>query len=322
MDGKKTARYLICKSIEVSENLNLDDDELWKIHDDKMGEFYTGLDGNVGETQRVSLLDLKIELAKRIMKNCHFCERRCGVNRLDGKKGYCGVTDSRVASEFMHYGEEQELVPSYTVFFSGCTFSCVYCQNWDISQNPDSGVYAKPEILARIIEMRKEKGAKNTNWVGGDPTPNLAYILETLKHCDVNIAQLWNSNMYLTLDALKLLDGIIDIYLTDFKYGNNECAFRLSNVREYWGIITRNHHIARKQGEMIIRHLVLPNHFECCTKPILEWIAKNLDDIRMNVMDQYRPEYKAGNYEDINRRLTREEFIKAYEFSKRLGLKP
>jgi putative pyruvate formate lyase activating enzyme len=268
-------------------------------------------------------LEEKVNEAKEILKNCHFCERRCGVNRSNGEKGYCGVLEPRVASEFIHLGEEKELIPSYTIFFSGCTFSCVFCQNWDISQYSDTGVYIKPEILAEMIERRKEGGVRNVNWVGGDPTPNLAYILEVLSHLKklkVNLPQIWNSNMYLSLEAMNLLDGVIDIYLTDFKYGDDDCAKRLSKVENYFGIITRNHLIAEQQCEMIIRHLVLPNHLECCTKPILKWISKNLKNFRLNIMEQYRPEYNALKFEDISRRLTWDEFQEAIEFAKDLGL--
>jgi putative pyruvate formate lyase activating enzyme len=236
-----------------------------------------------------------------------------------GKEGHCHVVESKVSSEFVHWGEEPELVPSHTIFFSGCTFNCAFCQNWDISQNPKSGDTLSPKRVAEIIKRRSDS-TRNTNWVGGDPTSNLPFILDVLTYCNVNTPQVWNSNMYLTEKSMKLLEGLIDIYLTDFKYGNSECAKRLSNVDNYWDIVTRNHKIAKNQCEMIIRHLVLPGHFKCCTKPILEWIAKNLENVRVNVMDQFRPAYNAYEYEELTERLTREEFKRAYEFALNLGL--
>ncbi|UCF07784.1 MAG: radical SAM protein, partial [Thermoplasmata archaeon] len=129
-----------------------------------------------------------------------------------------------------------------------------------------------------------------------------------------------NSNMYLTEESMSLLDGVIDLYLTDFKYGNSRCAERLSNVKDYWDIITRNHAIARAQCEMIIRHLVLPGHFECCSKPVLSWIAENLEGVRVNVMDQYRPEYNAHEFPELTSRLKKDEFMKAYMLARDLGL--
>ncbi len=262
-------------------------------------------------------LDEKVNTARGIMGNCHFCERRCGVNRLEGERGYCGVLESRIASEFIHWGEEPELIPSYTIFFSGCTFRCVYCQNWDISQYPERGVYIQPETLSNMISTSE---ARNVNWVGGDPTPNLYYILRVLRHSRGNIPQVWNSNMYLTEESMRLLDGVMDVYLTDFKYGNNQCAMRLSDARGYTEIVQRNHRTAENQGEVIIRHLVLPGHLECCTKPILQWISENMGDVRVNIMGQYHPEYRAGEYDELNRRLTYEEFLDAAGFGRDLGL--
>ncbi len=279
--------------------------------------YFAILEGKEKAKYLLTDLEKKIESARRIMQNCHFCERRCGVNRMKGERGYCGVLKAKISSEFIHLGEEPELVPSYTIFFSGCTFRCVYCQNWDISQFPENGVYIKPEILARMIESQK---ARNVNWVGGDPTPNLMYILEVLSYLRRNIPQVWNSNMYLTEESMRLLNGVMDVYLTDFKYGNDSCAKMLSDVENYCEIVKRNHKLANKQGEVIVRHLVLPNHIDCCTRPILEWISENLKNVKVNVMPQYRPEYRAMEFDDINRGLRYDEFQKAIEIAKELNL--
>ena len=261
-----------------------------------------------------SSIKKKIEDANEILKNCKLCERKCGVNRLKNERGFCKVLTPKISSKFVHMGEEEELIPSFTIFFTGCTFDCVFCQNWEISQFPDAGKYIEPKTLAEVIE-NKETIIRNINWVGGDPTSNLPYILEVLENCNAEIPQIWNSNMYLTKDSLNLLDGVIDVYLTDFKYGNDNCAKRLSKVENYWEIITRNHKIAREQCEIIIRHLVLPNHIECCTKPIIEWLSENLKNYRLNLMDQYRPQYHARDYIDINRVLKKVEFNKAWKYA-------
>jgi len=256
------------------------------------------------------------------LKSCHFCERRCGVDRTAGERGVCGVGEkSRIASEFMHHGEESVLVPSYTIFFNGCTFKCVFCQNWDISQFPDSGVEVSPQTLAKLIEGAKRDGARNVNFVGGNPDPNLHTILEALNECEASLSSVWNSNMYYSLEAAKILFGVTDVYLTDFKYGSNECALRYSKVPKYFEIVARNHRLAYVDAELIIRHLVLPNHVECCTRPVLEWIVENLGPmVRVNVMDQYRVCYNADKYEEINRRITDEEYKRALEIAKDVGL--
>jgi putative pyruvate formate lyase activating enzyme len=314
--GQETALYLKSKRLPVNLDLGNNEKILWERHDSVLT---TLRNSERTDFPKSSLLDLKLKLARQMLLSCELCERKCGVNRIKGKEGHCGVLQSKISTEFIHWGEEPELVPSHTIFFTGCTFNCVFCQNWDISQNPKGGDIISPRRIAEIIERRSES-TRNTNWVGGDPTSNLPFIIEALSYCDANIPQVWNSNMYLTEKSMKLLDGIIDVYLTDFKYGNNECAKRLSNAPNYWDIITRNHKIARAQCEMIIRHLVLPKHFKCCTKPVLEWIAENLENVRVNVMDQYRPEYNAYDYKELTMRLDREEFVRAQKFALDLGL--
>ena len=268
-----------------------------------------------------SLLPHKIGLADEILESCHFCERRCGVNRLAKEVGYCGTNAvSRYASEFLHYGEESELVPSHTIFFVGCTFTCVYCQNWDIANQFVTGTPVIPERMAEIIAMRKYQGAKNVNFVGGDPTPNLHSILRIMNACNVNIPIIWNSNMYCSSETMDLLSDVIDVYLADFRYGDDDCADKYSNVKDYWGITTRNFMSAYQDAEVILRHLVLPNHLECCTQPIVQWVAEHMPSIRFNLMFQYTPHYKANQYPELNRSLSYNERMRALEIVRDAGL--
>jgi putative pyruvate formate lyase activating enzyme len=313
LEDQGTARYLDCKQVPVDFTVSQSIDELWAIHDEALNSMDIQ-----NTTPKVSLLDLKIELAERLFQSCCFCEHRCRVNRKT-TPGKCGVQESRIALEFLHFGEETVLVPSHTIFFSGCTFHCVFCQNWDISQIP-CGTTLTSEELKKIIEERKKQGARNVNWVGGDPTSNLLYILTVLQELHSNIAQVWNSNMYCSEETMKLLYGVIDIYLTDFKYGNDSCAKRLSDVDEYLAVVKRNHMLAYRHSEVIIRHLVLPNHFECCSKPILGYIANNLPNAAVNIMAQYKPDYKAFEYKDIARMVLPDEVARVQEYAEKLGI--
>jgi len=313
LEENKSSKYLQCKHIPISYNKSESTDELWKKHNKVIKDI------RIQDAEpKTSLLDLKIEIASRIFKNCCFCERRCSVNRTKNA-GNCGVKQASISSEFLHIGEERVLVPSHTIFFSGCTFHCVFCQNWDISQVAN-GIYIKPERVAEIIQKRSSQDARNVNWVGGDPTPNLLYILEVLKICNVNMPQIWNSNMYCSIEAMNLLNNVIDLYLTDFKYGNDKCARRLSKVENYCKIIKRNHKIAHENGEMIIRHLVMPNHINCCSKPIIKWISENLLNASVNIMAQYKPEYHAYEYEDITGSINVDEYLKLKDYSDELGV--
>ena len=307
------AQYIHSKYTPVSFDISDSTNDLWKKHKKALQNIRVR---DVKPEQ--SLLDLKIELANRIFQDCIFCERRCRIDRRK-TSGNCGVKEARVTSEFLHFGEESVLVPSYTIFFSGCTFHCVFCQNWDISQRI-CGATIEPKIIADMIVRRKHEGGINVNWVGGDPTSNLLYILQILKELGINIPQIWNSNMYCSKETMCLLNGIIDVYLTDFKYGDDECAKRLSKVENYTTVMKRNHTIEYNQGEIIVRHLVLPNHVECCSKPILQWISKNIPNVAVNVMAQYRPEYNAYEYEDITKPLSMDEYMQAKNFAESLKI--
>lgn len=325
------AKFSICKKTPIDVGPDSGIDELWEAHEvglknlknlvRRIDRGETSLDDI--EPSKNTLLDLKLELAQEILKSCHFCERKCDVNRVEGETGTCGVgPTSKVASEFVHYGEEPELIPSYTIFFSGCTFKCQFCQNWNISQNTESGIKTTPKEMSSAIEKKRDNGIKNVNWVGGDPTPNLPNILAALNNCVANIPSIWNSNMYLTKEGMKLLSGTQDIYLTDFKYGNDECALKYSKVPNYWEVVSRNHKIAFDDAELIIRHLVLPEHVECCTKKIIEWIKSELgQNVRVNLMDQYRPVANAREYPEISRRVSEDEMNRTFKIAEEAGMK-
>ena len=317
--GKEEPGFLVAKKVSVDFEEDWPLEDLWQAHETGMARLRKG---KVEENPEKSLLDLKALIADRILEACTLCEVKCRVNRRESI-GYCRVKESLVASDFLHYGEEPELVPSYTVFFSGCNFRCVFCQNWDISQYR-VGVEHVPEFMALKIEEAFRKGAKNVNFVGGEPTPSLPFILETLRHVKVPIPVVWNSNMYMSEEAMRLLDGVVDVYLADFKWGNNACARKYSKVPGYWEVVTRNFLLAKEHygAEFLIRHLVVPGHIECCTRPVLEWIGENLGkEVRVNVMFQYRPEYRAGEYPDIDRGLSEEEKRKAAQIVEELGFK-
>lgn len=266
------------------------------------------------------LLDKKIEEAEKILESCELCERKCRVNRLRGERGFCELQDKMlISSYFDHFGEEFFLIPSFTIFFWSCTFSCQYCQNYAISQRLEKPQEVTEEELTKIID--KHSYCKNINFVGGSPTPQLPFILKTLSLIKIEKPIVWNSNFYMSLKSMGLLKGMVDIYLSDFKYGNDKCAERLSKVKNYTYVVKRNHLLASKDAELVIRHLVLPGHVECCSKPILKWIASKLKDrVIINIMDQYRSCYNAYKFPEINRSLSREEFESVLKYAKKLGL--
>jgi putative pyruvate formate lyase activating enzyme len=331
VQDEKPAKFMIAKYVPAEFSKEDSMEELWQKHAKLTEDFCEAqgkadVDGKNLKEMTVpdkSYLDLKIEIAKHMLSNCHFCTRRCGANRVEDERGYCKCgTEMVVSSIFEHVGEEPELVPSGTIFTMGCTMRCKHCQNWTISQWMENGEVYEPERLAREVERLRMSGCRNANLVGGEPTPWLQQWLETFKHVNTNIPIVWNSNSYYSPETARLLAGFADIYLLDFKYGPSECAHRISDAPNYWDICTYNHLEAKRFGELIIRVLVLPDHLECCTKPILNWIAEKLGtETRVNIMFQYRPEWRAHEIPELTRRLTRDEMERAVHLAKEADLK-
>jgi len=327
--NKKYANFIVAKSLPADFSTEDSIEELRNIHIRLIPEFYKfrrELDEEkfkpLNEVSP-SFLDLKIEIAKRDLERCNLCVRRCGVNRYLGEKGVCGCgTKIAVSTLFPHLGEEPELVPSGTVFTCGCNMKCLHCQNWTISQWFEKGTIYEPKELARAIEKLRKSGCRNANLVGGEPTPWLAQWLEVFKHVKINVPVVWNSNSYYSEETAILLAGFADVYLLDFKYGPGECSIRISGAPKYWEACTRNHLNAKKYGELIVRVLVLPGHLKCCLEPILNWIAKNLgENTRVNLMFQYKPEWRAFEIPELRRRLTRQEKLAAIKLAKKAELK-
>ena len=326
VQGRKRPKYSILKTIPAHFDPDDSTSDLWKLHD-KLLEEYPKLEAEEDSGKRrpqptKSFLDLKIELAKRIMRGCHLCERRCGVDRSKAQ-GWCQLgSDFHISSAFLHMGEEPELVPSGTIFTIGCNLRCLHCQNWTISQRIEQGDKMSPQQMAKVVEQLSRQGCRNINMVGGDPTPWLPNWLETFRHVTVESPTVWNSNTYYSVESAKLLAGFADVYLLDFKYGSDACAVRLSSAPGYVEACQRNHLWGQKYGELIIRVLVLPEHLECCCRPILNWISKNLGpETRVNIMWQYRPEWRAWEVPELKRRLTSAERKLSLTIAEEAGLK-
>ncbi len=292
----------------------------------QLENYYKILEGKKKAKFLKADLDKLIAKIEKIMESCYLCERNCRIDRLHGKWGHCKAPNHLlISSEFLHYGEEFFFTPSHTIFFMGCSFHCQFCQNWTISQWFETEYEISPKELAKTIKVRQQQGSRNVNFVGGEPTPYLLWILKTLKEMKklkVNLPIVWNSNFYMSEETMKILNEVVDVFLSDFKYANNECAWKLSKVKKYFDVVSRNHLLA--DGEIVIRHLILPERVKCCTFPVLEWIAKNLGNrCIVNLMDQYTPHYnvlKDEKYADMRRRITSAEFKDAMNKAKELKL--
>jgi len=276
----------------------------------------------------------RTELAERAKKSmarleaCDICPNDCGVNRLAGEVGVCGAgAEARVASYNLHFGEEPVLSGtrgSGTIFFSHCTLKCAYCQNWPISQQ-GTGNDADARTLAGMMLELQSRGAHNINFV--TPSQYMPQILEALVHAvddGFELPIVYNTSAYDTVMTIRMLDGVVDVYLPDMRYSDDNLAKKYSKAKMYTGynraaisemhrqvgdLVTDDNGIAVKG--LIIRHLVMPDGISG-TEDVMRFISGEISEkTAISLMDQYFPAYQADGFPEINRRITREEFERA-----------
>ncbi|RPI28221.1 MAG: radical SAM protein [Acidobacteria bacterium] len=284
------------------------------------------------------------ELSKRadelwqLMENCTLCPRECKANRLAGKQGDCRASSQlEIASYHPHFGEERPLVGrggSGTIFLSHCSLRCVFCINWDISHCGHGNLATVEEMADMMLDLQ-DCGCANINVV----TPT-HYAAHTLKALDIaagkglRLPLVYNSFGWERLEILRQLDGVVDIYLPDLKYADSEMAATYSSGAWNYPEIAqaalvemhRQVGVARPAADgliyrgLMIRHLVMPNQASG-TRKVIEWIAQNLPkETYLNLMSQYVPDYKAGSYPQIARKVSRGEYAEAVQWAKDAGL--
>ncbi len=271
------------------------------------------------------------------LKNCSLCPRNCQINRMEGqKKGYCNEGRlAKVHSSFLHFGEEPPISGSRgsgTIFFSGCSLRCAYCQNYKFSQL-SNGKAAEEEKIATIMLNLERGGAENINLV--TPSHFLPQILKALKISfeeGLRIPIVYNSSGYEKKEIVEAIEPIIDSWLLDFKYINPETAKIYSNSPKYPHIakeaISYLYQQKKSQNRLntgqippiIIRHLILPNHIDE-SKKVLFWLKENSPDVPVSIMAQYQPYFKANNFKRINRPLSKKEYSQIKKLVEELQLK-
>lgn len=260
--------------------------------------------------------------ARDMLRACTLCERRCGVDRLSGERAPCGLNDQTWCfKRHVSYAEELPLLPSYMVYLGGCNFRCRFCVQAPACFDPRSGVRVRAPEVARDLERVVARGARTINLLGGEPSLHLHTILEIAAEADEPLPLVLNSNMYMTPEVFDLLEGVVEMYLADFKFGSDGCARSLAGVDRYVEVVTRNFRLAAAQAPMIVRHLLMPGHFECCFRPVVHWLAENLPEVPFTLMTGYVPAWRAGGCANLGRTLTEEERDRAVRLVAELGLR-
>lgn len=297
----------------------------------------------------------RLELARQQYRRCLLCEHRCGVDRTNGQRGFCqAAAHARVYRHRVECGEEVELIPSQLLYLSGCNLRCVFCIGEADAFDPQRGQVLTNQLLSDAIVAGHKHGARNIQWVGGEPTIHLPVILETMAGCDRLPSVVWKSNFFGTIEGFTLLNGIVDVYIADLKFGNNTCARQISGVDQYMQIVTRNLlHVAQggcdktgtgslptrkspvdmasgevpvsilsqpQTNRLIVRHLLLPGHLDCCYRPLVDWMSHHLPAVPLRIMAGYLPRWQAARYPDLASPLGREVGAQAVALAKQKGL--
>jgi putative pyruvate formate lyase activating enzyme len=283
-------------------------------------------------------LQQKIGRAEEILKDCTLCPRSCKVDRTAGESGFCRTGDRPIVSSYNpHFGEERPLVGRYgsgTIFFTNCNLGCIFCQNWSISHLGEGDVLSFKE-LAEMMLILQGYGCHNINLV--TPTHQVPMILRALEIAidrGLNLPIVYNCGGYESIETLEILDGIIDIYMPDFKYADPNVAKRYSKAGDYPSVAKRAiREMHRQVGDLIVddsgiamrgllvRHLVLPGGL-AGTEEIVRFLAEDISpNTYTNIMNQYHPCFKAIDHPPLDRRITLEEYRMAVKAAQEAGLK-
>ncbi len=278
-------------------------------------------------------LSQRVQALQEFLKECRLCPRECRVNRLDGEIGYCGArSELMVSSAFPHFGEEPPLVGyhgSGTIFLTHCNLRCIFCQNYDISHQ-GKGEQITSFDMARAMVKLQEMGCHNINFV--TPTHYASQIVASLPKAiemGLHLPIVYNCSGYESIEVIQLLDGIVDIYMPDIKFMDEKYSNRYSNAPDYPAVVKKVlQEMHRQVGDLttnskgiaekglLIRHLVMPGGV-ASSEAVLKFIANELSiHSYVNIMDQYRPEYRAYEYAEISRRITHKEYLEAVQLAK------
>jgi putative pyruvate formate lyase activating enzyme len=270
---------------------------------------------------RIGAIKDRLAQARRHYRSCLLCAHRCGVNREAGQRGPCKAgVEARVFRHRVECSEEAELIPAHLFYLSGCDLRCAFCIAEANAFDPRRGQLLTPRFFQEAVAWGRRQGARTLEWVGGEPTIHLPAILEVMAQCPDLPPVVWKSDFHGTPEAMALLDGVVDVYLADLKFGNNDCARRIAGVGDYWEIVTDNLMRAAGQGALIVRHLLLPGHFDCCFRPIVSWMRHHLPEVKFSLRDGYLPRWQARHHPDLAQPLDRHYGAQAQELAQQGGL--
>jgi putative pyruvate formate lyase activating enzyme len=277
--------------------------------------------GAVHPPNRRELACERLVVARAALCDCRLCPHNCGVNRFAGERGRCRAdANARVFSAQIEVGDELELIPTFAVAFNGCDMRCAFCVTGADSWNAHRGEPFDAPALAAMAEDALETGARTVMILGGEPTIHLPSAIELVAMLPSAAKIVWKTNGYMTGQSRALTDGLFDVWLVDYKFGNDSCAARLAGVESYQVQIQDSLTWAERRSELVVRHLLMPGHVECCWKPIAQWLAMNLPTTKVSLRCGYWPAWKASRHIELLRTVNAAEERRATDIARAYGL--
>jgi len=270
---------------------------------------------------RPALARERARMARALLADCRLCAHDCGANRLAGETGRChaGAT-AHFFSAQTEVSDELELMPTFSVALSGCDLRCDFCITGKESWNPHAGKNFSAAEIAERAKAALANGAKTIMLLGGEPTIHLPAALEFVSHLPPATKLIWKTNAHAAAPARELLAGIFDVWLADFKFGNDDCAQRLAKTPDYLRIVRENLLWANEHSELIVRHLLMPGHVECCWRPVAAWLAENLPGVKVNLRSGFWPAWHARRHPELGEPVSPTTSHRALELAQRLGI--
>jgi putative pyruvate formate lyase activating enzyme len=271
--------------------------------------------------ERSALARERAAVAKAMLANCHFCEHHCGVNRLAVPGGRCHAgAEPRFFSAQVEVSDELELIPTFAIALSGCDLRCDFCITGAESWNPRAGENFSAGEMVVKAQTALRNGARTVMVLGGEPTIHLPAALELVAALPDPARLVWKTNAHGSAQARELLDGMFDVWLADFKFGNDACAQRLAGVPDYGRVVRENLLWANERSELIVRHLLMPGHIKCCWQPVAEWLAEYMPGVKVNLRSGFWPAWHSARHAELRGTVSDDETRRAWQIANELDL--
>ncbi len=263
----------------------------------------------------------RIAAARRSLGECRLCAHECGVNRFDGPAGRChaGIR-ARVFQAQTEVSDELMLSPTFAIALSGCDIRCDFCITGRESWNSKAGQPLDISHLVQEAARALAGGARSIMILGGEPTIHLPTVLEIVAALPEAATLVWKTNGHGTHGARLMLEGLFDVWVVDYKFGNDQCALRLAQVPDYTEILRQNLLWAHANTDLIVRHLVMPGHLECCWRPVAEWLALETPGVKINLRTGFWPAWRAHKHLELRATVAPNEAAEAVRYARSLDL--